>query len=378
MKIKSFLSIFLIALFIFNNCSVNIYANEVDKYINAREMNVIIVRLMGVTENMIESEVVNNVPDYIPENFIESFSDRERMYYNMLYNIYNKYADIIKANPVITGYNEFSARSASRYDFINAMLLCNGIVGSNKYIKFKEKELGYMSRYYSESEENFYLGELVTLDNLKPLINSFLKNKPLYYYNEADFLKGNINPIVNKKKLTNYDILCNNYGYKNISEIYEYVLEDIVHSEYVKRIEMVRKLDSLIGYTSKEFNDLYAEGKVIMPYLGEADDIVDEYDAQLIAYAKYYFDIKSYEAWDVLISREKSTTPEEYNRSYTIRAQELITGQEVFDYMTYYLNNNGYDTENIMKVKGNISFVDKLTKDNFERLLDAFSKDLNA
>lgn len=35
-------------------------------------------------------------------------------------------------------------------------------------------------------------------------------------------------------------------------------------------------------------------------------------------------------------------------RSYTIKGEEFVSGEEVVNYMLYYLNNNSYENENVV------------------------------
>lgn len=377
--IKKSVVLFLITLMTINIICINCFAEEgepIAVHINAREMNVIIARLTGFTENMVNSEYADKIDDYIPVYFRDTFSDRERKYYNGLYNIYNKYEKAIEANPVIKGYAEFSVVTATRYDFTNAMMLCNGIVGPAKYIEFKAKELGYLPRSADEKTTSFMFDENINLGNVRKIINVFLKNVPIYYYSEKDFLKGNTELLKNDKKMTNYELLCKNLGYKSKEEIYDYALKDITVNDYVKRVDMIASFDKVIGYTGEKFYELLNSNKISMPYRGEADDILKEYYGCMIAYATYYFNIEKYNVWDEVISH---TDPKGYtivNEMYTIRAQEWVTGEEVVNHIKYYLETNNLESKNIDEAAESIELGERIKKNEFDKLIDAFKMDL--
>ena len=45
--------------------------------------------------------------------------------------------------------------------------------------------------------------------------------------------------------------------------------------------------------------------------------------------------------------------------------------------MLYYLNNNSYENENVVNASKKMSLTDKISKNDFNVLLDAFQMDLN-
>ena len=62
---------------------VDIFEDADLKYINAREMNIIIARILGVNDKMVQDDSILDVPCYIPQNFVNTFSDYELDYYKL-------------------------------------------------------------------------------------------------------------------------------------------------------------------------------------------------------------------------------------------------------------------------------------------------------
>lgn len=354
------------------------------KYVNAREMNIIIARILGVTDKMAQDSNILNVTCYIPENFVNTFSDYEFGYYKLLYIVFDKYSKLRKANPIVTGYREYSPNSVSVYDFMNAYLRTRGVFGNDKYMILKAQEINLIPRQLKKG----YLGSLVDRKSVKKLVDNMLDTKAIYYYNEKTFLKGNLSPIENKKNMTYRQLLSKNYGLNNKEDIYKFILSNLSDSDNVKRIQMIKHLDLAIGYTYEKFQKLYDEKVIDLPYCYEGTDIVVMYYLRLAAYAEHYFNIKSYESWDMELdncefviqgnsTKEIKYKEKEGTRSYTIRGEEFVSSAEVVNYMLYYLNNNSYEDENVVNASKKMSLTDRISKNDFNVLLDAFQLDLN-
>lgn len=110
---------------------VDIFEDADLKYINAREMNIIIARILGVNDKMVQDDSILDVPCYIPQNFVNTFSDYELGYYKLLYVVFDKYSKLREANPIVMGYREYSPNSVSVYDFMNAYLRTRGVFGNS-------------------------------------------------------------------------------------------------------------------------------------------------------------------------------------------------------------------------------------------------------
>ena len=96
----------------------------------------------------------------------------------------------------------------------------------------------------------------------------------------------------------------------------------------------------------------------------------------MIAYATYYFNIEKYNVWDEVISH---TDPKGYtivNEMYTIRAQEWVTGEEVVNHIKYYLETNNLESKNIDEAAESIELGERIKKNEFDKLIDAFKMDL--
>lgn len=363
---------------------VDIFEDADLKYINAREMNIIIARILGVNDKMVKDDSILDVPCYIPQNFVNTFSDYELGYYKLLYVVFDKYSKLREANPIVMGYREYSPNSVSVYDFMNAYLRTRGVFGNDKYMILKAQEINLIPRNLKKG----YLGSLVERKSAQKLVDNMLDTKAMYYYDEDTFLKGNLSPIENKENITYRQLLSKNYGLNNKEDIYKFIFSNLSDSDSVKRIQMIKYLDWAIGYTPEKFQELYDEKLITLPYAYEGTDIVVNYYLKLAAYAKYYFDIKSYESWDMELdnceyikwgnsTKEIKYKEKDGTRSYTIRGEEFVSGEEVVNYMLYYLNNNSYENENVVNASKKMSLTDKISKNDFNVLLDAFQLDLN-
>lgn len=379
-KLYVFLCVVVTLVFCTNICFENILAaydldtyDEVktEKLINAREMNIIISRLEGVTDNMVKSDYIQNIESKsFPKDIETTFSKRELGYYKLLYQIFDNYSKTFESNQFKVKFEEYQIKTAEYSDFILTILATKGIVGPYDYLLFKGKELGYIDRKNDEKATTEFMAKLSSLDNIYVIIDSYLNDKGAYYYNEKEFLKGNTEPIKNTEQLTNYEILTKMYGFKNKQEIYDFALKDIVFSDNVKREKMVESLDLAIGYTGEKFDQLLKDNKLVMPYFGYGRDVSNTYSMCLIAFGKYYFNLQSD---DVCYSYSKDG---EDKNSYTIKAQEFVTGKEVLGYMQYYLDRNGYDSSSIKEISKCMPCEDLISREDFEKVINAFKQDL--
>lgn len=61
-------------------------------------MNIIIARILGVNDKMVQDDSILDVPCYIPQNFVNTFSDYELGYYKLLYVVFDKHSKLREAN----------------------------------------------------------------------------------------------------------------------------------------------------------------------------------------------------------------------------------------------------------------------------------------
>ncbi len=369
--------------------STNVYANEskeTDVYVNCRDLTVIIDRMMGVTDNMVNSEYINNIDNYIDETIINTYSDYEKGYYNLLYQVYDEYSIIEKANKSFVRTNMSYTGAASNDSFILAALRTKGIIGNDgnedDYIYIRAREYNYLPRELKGDEIFEYNDKPINREKLKEFIFSFLKSKVTYYYDEYEFLKGNTNPIYETKYYTYFDLLHKKYGFKNLNSAYNYIVSNIEFNYPVKRINMIRELNNLIGYSDELYDSLSKQGKINLPYNINNSDVFTDEDKKAVGFAKLYYlsDYNFGEAWKMIPVVDAG--PEEFfinpplkealnTRSYTIRAQEFIKYRELKECLIKCLDykNVKYDLDMVEELFKDVNLDNHICKEEFDLIL---------
>lgn len=369
--------------------SINIYASEnqtEDAYINCRDLTVILDRMIGATDEMVNSEYINNIPNHIDETYINTYSDYEKGYYNLLYQVYDEYSTIEAANKFFVRTKMSYTGAANNGSFIWAALRLKGIVGtsgdSSDYIYIRAKEFNYIPRQLNGQDIFGYTDTFITRDKLKELIFAFLKIKAEYYYNESEFLKGNTSPIHSTKYCTYFDLLHKNYGYKDFNDAYNHIVSNIEFNHTIKRIDMIKSINNLIGYSAEEYDALDQQGKIVLPYGYNNSDVYTDQDKKAVGFAKFYYlpDYNYGEAWRMIPVTD--TGSEDFfvnpplkealsSRSYTIRAQELITYRELKECLINCLDNENikYDMNTIEEILKDIDLDNCVCKDDFDLIL---------
>lgn len=388
LKKSVFTILCLISMFTFNN----VYAydtdsenQKIDTYVTAREISVILAKMMGATDNMVNSEYMENVPNHMSETIINTFSKRELGYYNLLYQVYDEYSNIVAANKFFTWFFNYSTRPAVKGNFIYPALRTQGIIGYGDYIDIRAREYNYLPRELKGSEIFDYEYENIDKSSLKDFIIAFLKSKVSYYYDEAEFLKGNTKPIYKSKYCTYFDLLHKKYGFKNLDAVYDYIVSEIESGNTVKRITMIKELNNVIGYTDEKYKELESKNVIILPYHYDGSDVHSDEDIKAVAYARLYY-LSEYEydeAWWLRPTFDAGSEEAVFNaplveiygsRSYTVRAQEFITGNELMECMKECLEckNIKYSSEDIDSIFKDISLDNLISKNDFDNVLLKF------
>lgn len=411
LKLKKILYIFLIVVFTCGSvpCLANVEYHGVptytriygypDFFVTKREARALVSRLIGVTDNMVKSDVADSVRRYVPEGQANAFYKEEYNYENLLNNALNSYDTIIKANGYkgVEELGENSGFFALNFDFIRPALLLQGVIqhidwlllidkdeiysNNTNYMYIMARKYGYIMNDKNFDDVNDCYRSLITQESLKHMIYAFLDSPVTYYYDEAQFLSGNTDPIFNEdKSMTYYALLKKQHSLKDKEEVYNYVMS-IIRTEDAKRMDMIKSIDEALGLTYEKYCELRNEIQFELPYTGRSSDLIPE-EAYYVSYAKYYYLDGDYpQAYTEIRATDYddgfSWVERPGSHGFTIRAQEYVKVSELKECLTNYITKqNITPTKSLDEIFGDIDLDSALKKSDLERITNEFAESI--
>lgn len=411
LKLKKILYIFLIVVFtcVSVPCLANVEYHGVptythiygypDFFVTKREARALVSRLIGVTDNMVKSDVADSVRRYVPEGQANAFYKEEYNYENLLNNALNSYDTIIKANGYkgVEELGENSGFFALNFDFIRPALLLQGVIqhidwlllidkdeiysNNTNYMYIMARKYGYIMNDKNFDDVNDCYRSLITQESLKHMIYAFLDSPVTYYYDEAQFLSGNTDPIFNEdKSMTYYTLLKKQHSLKNKEEVYNYVMS-IIRTEDAKRMDMIKSIDEALGLTYEKYCELSNEIQFEYPYTGRSSDLIPE-EAYYVSYAKYYYLDGDYpQAYTEIRATDYddgfSWVERPGSHGFTIRAQEYVKVSELKECLTNYITKqNITPKKSLDEIFGDMDLDSILKKSDLERITNEFAESI--